>query len=357
VIEDLKALRFAYIPYRTGSNSPGDRRRFPRVAREYGLNWEEYREDQEYDVVYATSNADLTSFHRIPPGGPKLVFEMVDSYLDVEGFDPKGLIRGIGKWVLKHHAHLEWSYGRTVRRAAARADLVVCSTAEQKQEYDKLNSNVHAILDMHDEIGLPNSQAAPEPSEEFHLFWEGIGLTVNQFHVVAPVLQALSREMPINLHLVTDLTYKAINAPIPPFSTKRLIEKTLGPDVKFFMSEWNPFTVRALAARCHLGLIPLDHERPLYRAKPENKLLIMWRLGLPVVTSATSAYKRVMAEYGGPDWSCHGTDDWDRNLREALGSTAQRLKARDAGLRYVTETVSVDSLMQSWVQALGSLLD
>ena len=86
-----------------------------------------------------------------------------------------------------------------------------------------------------------------------------------------------------------------MNAPIPPFSTRKLLERTLGPGVKFYMHEWSPFAVRAISSRCHLGLIPLDQDRPLYRAKPENKLLIMWRLGLPVVTSATAAYKRVMS--------------------------------------------------------------
>ena len=356
-MEDLRALRFAYIPYRSGSSSPGDRRRFPRIATEYDLNWEEYREGGEYDVIYATSNADLTSFHRTLPGGPKLVFEMVDSYLDVEGFDPKGLIRGLGKWVLKHHAHLEWSYGETVRKAARRADLVVCSTPEQKHEYEKLNSNVHAILDMHDEIGPPNSKAVPDDTDGLHLFWEGIGLTVNQFHVVAPVLRQLASEMPIHVHFVTDLSYKVVNAPLPPFSTKRLIQKTLGSGIKFYLSEWNPFTVRALASRCHLGLIPLDHERPLYRAKPENKLLIMWRLGLPVVTSATAAYQRVMSEYGGPDWSCQDRKSWDRNLREALSNDALRSQAQRSGLRYITETASVDKLMGSWIQALSTLVE
>ena len=354
-MRELKSLRFGYIPYRAGANSPGDRRRFPRVAAELGLQWEEFREGGDYDVLYATSNADLTAFHRIPEGGPRLIFEMVDSYLDVEGFDSKGLVRGIGKWLLKRHAHLELNYGQTVRRAAARADMVVCSTPEQKAEYDLLNPNVHAILDMHDEIGPPNHEAGPDSDDGLHLLWEGLGLTVNQFHVVAPVLQELSRSLPITLHLVTDLTYKAINAPIPPFSTKRLTERTLGPAVKFYMTEWNPFALRVLAGKCHLGLIPLDHERPLYRAKPENKLLIMWRLGLPVVTSATAAYTRVMAEYGGPDWSCRNLDDWQRNLYEALTDAAKREKAREAGLRYVTETMSIEVLMAKWRDALATL--
>lgn len=351
----LQELSFGYIPYEIGAGSPGDRRRFPAFAEKLGLRWELYQSGREYDVIYVTSNADLTAFRRSSRDGKsKIVFEMVDSYLSVPDWEAKALIRGVGKWLFRRHRHLELSYRKTIAGMCKRADLVVCSTPEQRNQLRAFNKNVHDILDLHDELGEV-ARLGPVPGRRtIEIFWEGLALSASQFSLVSDVLRRLSREHPLRLHVVTDLRYKPVNAPIPPWDTRRMLERIL-PDVRFHLAEWNPATVRALAAQCDIGIIPLRLDKPLYSNKPENKLLIMWRLGLPVVTSATPAYRRTMEAYGGPNWSCNCQDDWYYHLREAISNTEARSAAGEAGQRYALKAAGTDALLERWRRALETL--
>jgi len=37
-------------------------------------------------------------------------------------------------------------------------------------------------------------------------------------------------------------------------------------------------------------VIPAVLGEPMFAGKPENKLLLFWRMGMPVITSSTAAY-------------------------------------------------------------------
>ena len=43
----------------------------------------------------------------------------------------------------------------------------------------------------------------------------------------------------------------------------------------------------ALVTEADIAVIPIDLSDPVAQAKPENKLMILWRLGMPVIASAT----------------------------------------------------------------------
>ena len=355
-LDKLQQLRFGYVPYAPEAKSPGDRRRFPAIAQKLGLRWELYRDDAEYDVLFVSSNGDLPYFHRLPRPGPKLCFDMVDSYMAVSTWDPKNLVRGAGKWANGSHSKLELSYRRTLEAICRRADLVVCATPEQQETMVKFCPNTHPILDFHEELGALPASSPPPGDNRFHLFWEGLGLTASQFGAVREALHVVNRDFPLVLHVVSDLKYRPINLPVPKIDTSRLVRKQLG-ELPFYLYEWNPTAVRALASSCHLGLIPLYLDQELFANKPENKLLIMWRLGLPVVVSATPAYTRTMAAYGGPNWACRTTEDWIDALRGAFSNTAVRERAASLGQRYAETEHGEEALRLRWTWALSSLLD
>ncbi len=353
-MDSLQALRFGYLPYQSGGVSPGDRRRFPAAATKLSLNWELYEPRSSYDVLYVSSNADLTHFRRWPQDGTKIVFDMVDSYLEIPDWEPKALIRGAGKWLLKKHRHLEFVYRKTVLGMCERADLVVCATPEQQSRIQQINPNVHPILDFHEELQtLPPHMNGDGATID--LLWEGLGINVYGFSEIAEVLEALAEVTPIRLHLVTDLTLRPFNAPWPVFNTRRVLEQRLK-KVEFYLSEWNPVTLAALSRVCDLGIIPLSLEDPFLRAKPENKLLIMWRLGLPTVVSATPAYERVMRAYGGPNWSCPDQGTWFETLKQAIGEPQLRTKAAEKGQRFVQSNLSTEHLLKRWSAALATLV-
>lgn len=353
MLESLRRLKFGYIPYQLGAQSPGDRRRFPAVAEKLGLDWECYRPEAHYDVLFVTSNADLTHFRRWPQERTKIVYDMVDSYLDVPDWEPKALIRGAGKWLFRKHRHFEVSYRKTVQAMCQRADLVVCSTPEQRTKIAEFNRNVHPILDFHEELGQKIVSAGQ--TSTINIFWEGLGLTASQFSLIAGVLRELSFEFSFRLHFVTDLEYRPINTPWPTLSTRRMLKKMLGP-IEFYLAEWNPTTIQAIAGVCDLGVIPLRLDKPLFRAKPENKLLIMWRLGLPTVVSSTPAYVRTMEAYGGPRWACQNEREWRDVLREALSNADSRKRAADLGAVYAEERYGVDALLGRWIAALETVV-
>jgi hypothetical protein len=47
--------------------------------------------------------------------------------------------------------------------------------------------------------------------------------------------------------------------------------------------------------------------------KPENKLLLFWQTGIPVLTTGTPAYKRVMQQ-AGVSMTCDTSEDWVAQL-------------------------------------------
>ncbi len=279
---------------------------------------------------------------------------MVDSYLSVPDWNAKALLRGVGKWVLQKHEHLEPIYRKTLVGMCSRANLVVCSMPEQKALMQNWSPNVHDILDFHDELNQVGKHLVDRPDDKVDIFWEGVALSFHHFSAVSEVLALLSKEYPLRLHLVTDLTYRPINFPMPPWNTRKAIDKVL-PGIECYLSEWNPVSVRAIAGLCGLAMIPLRLDDPLYSAKPENKLLIMWRLGLPTIVSATPAYSRTMAAYGGPYWACDSQESWYTALRQALESEALRRQASECGQIYAERDFGTDALLSRWVTALSTL--
>ncbi len=342
-----------YCPYQASVQSPGDRRRFPTVARKLGLEWQVFQEGTQYRTIYVTSNADLTRFSRWPQDGTKIVFEMVDSYLEAPTWHPKTMIRGVGKWALGHHRHLELSYSKTIEAMCRRADLVVCSTPEQRDRMSGWNGNIHCILDLHEELGAARTNGRPDTGT-INIFWEGLGQTTAHFAEIARPLQALASERPIRLHLVTDLSYKALNVPGLAWDTKKRMRKLLA-GVNFFLAEWNPTAIEALAATCDFAVLPINRSDRMARSKPENRLLIAWHLGLPAIVSDTPAHTRLMTDYGGPRWLCRGEGDWLSSLRDACDSATARERASQAGLAYATREHSTEVLLGKWQSALATI--
>ena len=60
--------------------------------------------------------------------------------------------------------------------------------------------------------------------------------------------------------------------------------------------------------------------------KPENKLVLLWQLGMPVLTSATPAYERAMAA-AGLDMVCRSEAEWRSGLERMIGASAEALAA------------------------------
>lgn len=347
----LKDRRIAYVPYTDDYAAPGDRRRFVYWARERGVPIERPRKGQRYDLVVLSARADVTAWARTPRGGPVLAYDLIDSYLAI----PPGaedLARGAGKWLLRQHAHLIPSYRSAVEAMCARADIVICSTPEQQAVLAAHARDVRPILDVHEEIAGPPPRPARQPGV-LRLFWEGLPQNLRGFEgPFDEALRSLQDAYDIELHVVTDDSTPRWFGRLGRIRTTELVR---GLTITPVQHDWSPDALRDVAGRCDAGVIPLDLTDPLAAAKPENKLALMWRLGLPTVTSATPAYTRVMAA-AGIDLTCRTATDWTRCLRLLAEDDGERARSTELGMRYVAAHHSPEALLAKWDELVQDIL-
>jgi glycosyltransferase involved in cell wall biosynthesis len=117
---------------------------------------------------------------------------------------------------------------------------------------------------------------------------------------------------------------------------------------------WSESTVASIATECDLALIPLPLDRALERGKPESKLISFWRMGLPVVTSATPAYVRVMAA-AGQTLACRTEHDWREAVLGLIADDAARRRAGQEGRAFAEQEYGEDRLLTAWDAVFESL--
>jgi hypothetical protein len=351
---DFAKLRVAYLPFSDDMRGPGDRRRFCRYARLRGITFEKPRTGARYDLVVLSSRADISHWRRQQRDGTRIVFDLPDSYmLDEARGELRTRLRGPAKFLFRQHAHLELSYLDALAGMLERADAVVCSTPEQRQQISQFSSNVHAILDFHgSEVRQHKTDyAAGEP---FNLVWEGLGVTLHMFSVVADVLRRVQQRRPLLLHLLTDLEYRPLNGPVPRVPTRWMLRRYL-PGVRTLLYEWNEVMFGRIATACDLAVIPVPMDIPICRNKAENKLLLLWRLGVPALTSPTPAYVRTM-QAAGIDGCCPTPAAWETQLDRYMSDTDTRRQAGERGRLYTIREHSDAQRLRQWDQLFTSLL-
>jgi glycosyltransferase involved in cell wall biosynthesis len=348
---DLRNRRIGYVPYSTDLSEPGDRRRFVHFARSRGVPFELARPDERYDVVVLSSRADIGEWSRRPDDGTKLVYELIDSYLTDPRFRPRAILRGVAKFAARETHSLHLDYRKAIEAMGRRADAMICSTEEQRQDYLRLCPNVHLILDVQTDVSR-------EVKQEFgvgatvNIVWEGYPYTLDGFDVIKPVLRELSKDRPLALHLITALEY---NEYAGRFRHRQTASRLHGFPPATFLYQWNMELLARIATGCDLAVIPLDLADPFARGKPENKLLGLWRLGVPVVASATPAYRRAM-DGAGLALACETPDDWLVALRRLLSSEDERRHASQAGRAYAEREHGEEQVLRRWDALFESVL-
>lgn len=343
-------LRVGYVPYSNDLSMPGDRRRIAFWARRRGADLRVYRPGERYDVVVLSARADVDTWARAPVSSPPLIYDLIDSYLAIPRASWSNTARGAAKFLIRETARPVLDYRSAIERLCRRADGVVCSTPEQRSDLAALNANVHDILDAHgDDVQTVKHDFAI--GEVVNLVWEGLPYTLGDFNEIADVLHELERERPIALHLVTDLRYRRYAG--------RLVRRDTLDDIRrlptrTYLYQWNTQMLGAVLTAGDIAVVPLDLQSPLARNKPENKLLLLWRLGMPSVVSATPAYRRVMAA-AGVDLSCPDAEAWASTVRRVLLDEKLRRSAAEAGRRYVETNHTEDHLLARWDAVFRSL--
>jgi len=348
---DLTMLKIGYVPLTKTLDAPGDKRRFCFYAKQRGLNFEIADPSKRYDLVILSQSADLSVWSDYDVGGVKLVYDFIDSYLAVPRNEIKGRLRGLAKYLSGGSKYLRLNQWKSIESMCQRADAVICSTEEQALDISPLCANVHQILDVHSSI-QSHTKSNYQLDKVFNIVWEGQASNAYQFKALSSVFTELQKKYEIALHFVTDLTYKQFLGKYWNVHTLNVV-KDLCDSV--FVYDWNELTCSKIITSCDLAVIPIDLSNPLVRGKPENKLLLFWRMGMPVITSATPAYDRAMSKID-LEMTCQTEQDWYDKIEALILDHPSRERAGVRGKKCALNHYSEEITLNQWDEAIKSCL-
>jgi len=349
---DLTKLRIGYLPYSENFEQPGDKRRFVYYAKSRNLNIEIADPLKQYDLVVLSQSADLSVWSDYDLGGAKVVYDLIDSYLSVPKNEIKGQLRGLAKYVSGKSKYLRLSQWKAIESMCIRADAVICSTKEQAKDIKPFCTNVHQILDVHSSV-QKNKKNNYQSNEIFNIVWEGLPGNAYAFGLLKNVFTELETRHEIALHFVTDLSYLRYLGRYGKTYTSDIVK---GLSKRVYLYEWNEIMCSEIICASDLAIIPVDLDNPLVKGKPENKLLLFWRMGMPAITSATPAYERAMAK-ADLDMTCSNEQEWLSILERYITSEKLRRAAGVAGNQVAEKDYSEEAIMHQWDDLFNSIFD
>ena len=352
--EYMRKLKVGYWPLSPTFTAAGDRRRLVFWAQARGhtivtdLN-------QNVDVIVASENADFNSPYFAQRKVP-IILDLVDAYLSpLNSFDD--LARGLAKRIIGHMSGSIKPFSHHVRDFCINSSAVICSSREQEEIIRHYSTNTHVILDSHDEIPFINPPNPGSPiSDRYRILWEGQPATIGGVKIISSALLKLSKTAALNLDFVTDENYFQFLNKYIEKSTLGLLEKDLGQLMDLVnIIPWSPNNLVERAKASSIAMIPIDLSVPMQRLKPENRLLIMWRLGLPCLTSPSPAYVRV-ARQAGVTSVCNTLEDWFVNFNRLLSEPDYAFGEIVAGQNYLRENHNQAVLLKKWDLAFESVM-
>lgn len=319
---NLKDARIGYAGYGRDFSGPGDRRRFGAYATHRGLHFERADLSRDYDLVLVTHNGDVTGWterKRREGDRLKLVFELVDAYFEQR--EPwRRLLKGAARYWLGTDSRLSSDFLKTLVHASEAADAVICSTPEQKAMVERFNRKVVMSFDYFgDDLGPPKEEYAR--GDKLRVVWEGQSTTLRFLEMLREPLNALRDH--VELHVVSDPFVHRFFGRFGRHPSQDLL-KGFECDLVFHPWERGSFSRHITAA--DVAVIPIDTRHPLANGKPENKLVLLWQLGMPVLASPTPAYIRTMGE-AGVDMLCATPVEWRARLEKLIEAGPAELES------------------------------
>ena len=103
------------------------------------------------------------------------------------------------------------------------------------------------------------------------------------------------------------------------------------------------------------ALIPLDTDNRIQMLKPENRLLVMWKLGIPTLTSSIPSYMRIESNTA-LNFTCKNNSDWNEKIHTLLSDKDFAAEQVKVGKDYLKENHTEEVLLNKWDVAIKSIL-
>lgn len=350
----MRKLKIGYWPLSDSLRAAGDRRRLVFWAH---LRGHEIVTDlsQSVDVIVASENSDFNSPYFAQRFRP-IIFDLVDAYLaPLNPYDD--FARGLAKRFSGQISGAVKPFSHHVRDFCELSNAVICSSPEQEEIISRYNVNTHVILDSHDEIAFVDpSHIRKQKASGQRVLWEGQPATIRGVRDIYPVLSELAKTNNLHFDFVTDESYFLFLNKYLQRSTLDLLQKDLRVIAnRVNIVPWSSINLVEGAHRSNVAMIPIDLSIPMQKLKPENRLLIMWRLGLPCLTSPSPAYIRV-AQQAGVNAVCNNHDEWAENFHQILDDPDFALKQILAGQNYLHDNHNQAFLLKKWDLAFESVM-
>ena len=280
---------------------------------------------------------------------PKVIFDFCDDLLASSVI--KDYLRPLYYYLSGRNSKYAPSYKKTIIKMISSADIIICGSVEQKMMLDLVHPNVVIIRDnFSSDIRIRKDRYNLRSNNELNIFWEGFSHgNIEIFRCLRNILELIDGYK-VNLHIVTDTFYCRIGGRLLSSPTISILSNVFrGSSIKLNLYAWSDVTFSAIASSCDFALIPIPQDDLTMQRKPENKMLLLWQLGLPVVASNTVAYARVMAK-SGLDYIASNPIEWRDLILELAGSEEKRVEYMKKAENYLQDHCSEKAILSSWDQ-------
>jgi hypothetical protein len=323
----FRKIKVGYYPLSKDLTHPGDRRRLKFWADNRGVNLH-IDPDSKMDLIFVSEKSDFFSIAKSHSNTP-LIYDLIDGYLETRS-KTSDTLRASAKFLTGEISKFSLRYTRYVARECEIATKVVCSTAEQSLRIKEFNSDVSIILDSHEEFPFVKPELSG--TKDCHLLWEGMPYTLKAIGELKLAFEELEE---LQMDVISDKEYFRLLGRYFPMHTEKLIKECLnGYEAKISLVSWTQENLVKSALDASIAVLPIDLQDPIQVYKAENRLLIMWRLGLPCLVSPTLAYSRVMNSIG-EDMICKSPADWLSKISQLRDSESLRYRVVEKGQEYL----------------------
>jgi len=347
--------RIGYVPYSKDLRHPADRRRLATWASEKKIELN-ITNPLDSDVLVLSNAANFGYW--LKRAKQPVVLDLVDGYLGESPSFLKDAVRNLSRSIQGLSSFHWLTYSRHLRYACKKSNTIVVASLEQRDLILKLNRNVQVILDDHSEIETRVAKSSLQKSVHSSptIFWEGFGYTLKHFGFMASELDHFLEDSKWKLCLVTVAEFPRWGGFVGKVKTEKMV-KALFPKSweSIRVIPWTLDNLTEYASKSSFAIIPISPSDKFANFKSENKLLSLWRLQLPVLTSTTPSYQRVLKSAGNSD-ACVDEGEWYAKLKSLANSQSKQREFATSGVNYILMNHTHSQLVEKWDEVVSFAL-